>query len=122
MQFFLHVTYDVFNSFLENCIEEDYGNDELFESESDDFTVHLFCRSQKNRNRNVLSLVEQSMLRFFISLYQGKVTYEAFFAYVLTVCYRVSVFEKLSVYIFTNLFQLVSDNFGSFDVRPRYLF
>ena len=116
IQFFLHVTHDVFNSFLENCIEEDYGNDELFESESDDFTVHLFCRSQKNRNKNVfLSLVEQSLLSFFISLYRGRVTYEAFYAYVLTVCYRVSVFEKLSMYIFTNLFQLVSDNFGSFD-------
>ena len=37
--------------------------------------------------------------------------YEDFYSYVLTVSYRASVFKNLSVYIFKNLFRLVSDNF-----------
>ena len=112
LQFYLHVASVVFNDFIEGSIEEEYGNDELFISpEHDNFIVYLFRKTQKKRT--LLTLVQQSMLRLLILLYQGQLEYEDFYAYVFTVCYRPALFEALSVYVFANLFQLASDNFDS---------
>ena len=59
IQFYLHVDSDVFDKFISNCIEVDYGNDELYVAENDCFVVRLFSMIQRRR-LNLLSLVEQS--------------------------------------------------------------
>ena len=46
--------------------------------------------------------------------------YEDFYAYVLTVSYRASVFKRLSVYIFKNLFRLVSETFMALSFDEIY--
>ena len=116
IQFNLHVDSDVFDKFTSNCIEVDYGNDELYVAENDCFVVRLFSTIQRRR-LNLLSLVEQSFLNLLIRLYKGDLPYKYVHDFVMKVCYRPSVFSSLSVYIFQNMFKLVTKYFGrdSFD-------
>ena len=119
LQFYLHVDSNVYNSFISGCIEEEYGNDDLFVAEYNCFEVSLYRTTQRRRT-DLLSLVEQSYLNFLLCLYKGTVNYEDFYAYVLTVCYKASVFKRLSIYVFKNLFRLVSDNFMAISFDEIY--
>ena len=76
MQFYLHVDYAIFNSFIDGCKEVDYGNDDLFVSELDCFVVKLFSTTQRRRT-DLLSLSEQSFLNYLLRLsYENfKLTY-----------------------------------------------
>ena len=67
LQFYLHVDANVFNSFISECIKDDYGNDSLFVADYDCFEVSLYSRTQRRRS-DLLSLVEQSYLNFMIRI------------------------------------------------------
>ena len=46
LQFYLHLDYDVFSMF-ENCIEEEFGDDDLFTTtDHDHFLLKLLARKQ----------------------------------------------------------------------------
>ena len=114
IQFYLHVAYDVFNDLLKGSIEEEYGNDDQFISlDCDNFTVYVFRKTQKKKEKLILTLVEQSILRFLILLYKGKLDYTELHAYVLSVCYSPVLFETLAKHVFVNLFSLASEYFDS---------
>ena len=95
LQFYLHVDHSIFKRFINGCIEVDYGNDDLFVSENDCFAVKLFSTTQRRRT-DFLSLAEQSFLNVLLFLYKETLSYEDFHAYVWTVCYKASVFKRLS--------------------------
>ena len=122
LQFYLDVDYNVFNCFVNSCIEVDYGNDVLFVSENDCFVVRPFSTTQRRRT-DLLSLVAQSFFNFLLPLYKGEISFEDVYAFVFKVCYRPSVFATLSVYIFKNLFRLATEHFEkTFDEICSVLF
>ena len=84
--------------------EEEYGNDYQYFQEDDSFQLSIFGKQQ--RNKIVLSLKEQSLLTMLITLYKSEFAYNEFYANHVSSCYTPKVYERLSLYIFSNLFQL----------------
>ena len=91
IQFYLHVAYDVFSMF-ENCIEEEFGDDDLFTTtDHDHFLLKLLSRKQL-ASMIVLSLTAESILRILLRMYSGMMAYSDVQAYVFATCYKPSVF------------------------------
>ena len=80
------------------------GNDYEYFQEDDSFQISIFGKQQ--RNKIVLSLKEQSLLTMLITLYKSDFAYNDFYANHVSSFYTPKVYERLSIYIFSNLFQL----------------
>ena len=131
IQFFIHVTDEIFSEFKRRCIPKAYTDGRSYgtcEEESASYNFEFFEGRQRAQGKTIQKLKHTVLLSLLIRLYREKVVGVGIFlqedlSYVLTMANTVIVFEELSKYVFENFFELSTMYFeGHFDATYCILF